>query len=267
MKKIAKIGLRKLVALMMIIALLMGGGGLAGAESIVNRILGKNPLASGASGTEYDVVVALDFQENRLFSKYGVKILVDGTLIGETAHGKSFSTSVQLAEGAHTLVMVSWEDTSISGSLEFYVFESGTLQGRIHTKRATVLLEDPTFAGRPTDRAHLSFEDYKRICRELKGESLAAVERFPEKYEGDSICVRGRVTEALDFLGKTMLITMQTSDGQSWYFVYNRSGGNERLLEGDDITVYGDLGAVSVLLNGKLRVTAHYVYRHTSIFN
>lgn len=75
------------------------------------------------------------------------------------------------------------------------------------------------------------------------------VERNPDDYKGRQIKFSGRVVQVSEgwFDGVTLRVT--TSGGNTWYVTYTHKEGESRILEGDQITCYGECDGVRSYTN------------------
>lgn len=84
-------------------------------------------------------------------------------------------------------------------------------------------------------------EDYKSKCIIV---DYSDVERNPNNYDGKTIKVKGKVTQVIEgwFDSETILL----EEGENtWYVTYTPGENESRILEDDEITVYGKCTGVS----------------------
>lgn len=110
-----------------------------------------------------------------------------------------------------------------------------------------------------TDEQRKLGEDFKiahdkAIANEIKAEkdnyisqcstaNYSDVERNPDNYNGEKIKITGEVVQVSE--GWFDTVTMRvSSNGDMWYVTYTREDGESRILEGDNITCYGECDGV-----------------------
>ena len=76
---------------------------------------------------KYTVQFEIECQENWIFSRYDVNVLVDGELLGTIEHGSTGTYTTELEEGEHTLKVEKEDDINVDGTIEFTVPESADL--------------------------------------------------------------------------------------------------------------------------------------------
>lgn len=83
-------------------------------------------------------------------------------------------------------------------------------------------------------------DEYIAECKTVE---YSDVERNPDKYEGERIKISGSVVQVAE--GWFDSVTLRVSaGGNMWYVTYSREEGESRILEGDNITCYGECGGV-----------------------
>lgn len=103
------------------------GFGVGSAESEPTEESGE-ATSLKTDGETYRVGIDIECEENVMFSKYDVEILVDGESIGVVGHGMSKAFEVALFEGRHTIEARKKGDAGVNGSLDFMV-AGDALQG------------------------------------------------------------------------------------------------------------------------------------------
>lgn len=69
------------------------------------------------------------------------------------------------------------------------------------------------------------------------------VERNPDNYKGTKIVVSGQVVQVSEGFFDSVTLRLN-SGGNMWYVTYSRKEGESRILEGDNITCYGECDGV-----------------------
>lgn len=83
-------------------------------------------------------------------------------------------------------------------------------------------------------------DEYISQCTTVK---YRDVERNPDNYDGAKIKISGEVVQVAE--GWFDTVTMRVSSGGNmWYVTYAREEGESRILEGDNITCYGECDGV-----------------------
>lgn len=80
----------------------------------------------------------VEFESNRLFSKYDVDVFLDANRVGTYEHGKNFTVSIPADEGNHTLRFLKENGPSTEGSIEVNVDSDVTVKCHIECKRDEV---------------------------------------------------------------------------------------------------------------------------------
>ena len=84
-------------------------------------------------------------------------------------------------------------------------------------------------------------EDYKASCATIDYDDVA---RNPDNYDGVTIVVSGSVIQVSE--GWFNSVTLRVDDnGNIWYVTYSRDEDESRILEGDNITIYGECTGVT----------------------
>lgn len=98
-----------------------------------------------------------------------------------------------------------------------------------------------TYEKAEADAAQAEKDNYISQCETVK---YSDVERNPDNYEGKMIKIAGKVIQVSEgwFNSVTMRIS---SNGNIWYATYVRADGESRILEGDNITCYGECDGVT----------------------
>ena len=104
--------------------------------------------------------------------------------------------------------------------------------------------------------SNISEQDYKKLCKYYDYNDIL---RNPDKYKEKFCIVSGTVDQTIEgWLSDSIFIT--DSNGNKWGCVYSYNKGESKILEGDNITVYGELDGTTTsrTLLGK-QVTLPYV--------
>ncbi len=79
--------------------------------------------------------------------------------------------------------------------------------------------------------------EYIQSCESIP---YTDIQRNPDKYTGKHIMIQGEVTDMVKaWFGNRVTLDVENEEG-TWYVVYEQSEGEDRVLKGDYLTVYGD---------------------------
>lgn len=80
-------------------------------------------------------------------------------------------------------------------------------------------------------------EEYKDLCETLKYKDIL---RSPDSYEGKMCKVSGKAEQIIEGWLGTLTIYVVDSNGDKWGCTYMYKDGEEHVLEGDSVIVYGE---------------------------
>lgn len=92
--------------------------------------------------SKYSVQVKMECVGNLFFSKYDVKILVDDVEISILEHGTTNTYNLELEEGEHTLRVEKEDDSSIDGTVDFFVTENMALNYKLSLSSDQIEMEE-----------------------------------------------------------------------------------------------------------------------------
>lgn len=121
---------------------------------------------STVSGPQYTVGIEIDCQANLIFSKYDLKILVDGSEIGTLKHGKTDTFNVDLGNGAHTLKIQSADSSSVNGSVDFEIIQNNSFKYEVSCTNDKVNIKEIKKINPPIVVSELgdkSYDDVKKL--------------------------------------------------------------------------------------------------------
>ena len=212
--------------------------------------------ADGLSGCEMNKVdgniafhVCVDFDMNRFFSRYDVKILLDGREIGTAYHGKTYEGMLGVSEGYHTLVFANANNPSVLGSTLLKIVRDSDYSCAIHAHWNHIAVRDENLNSVPVDHKAIELEQFIGACESLDYEMAS---RYPEQTTGKRSKITGKVTRTVD-LPLIDISLLAVADGNNiWFVTYSRSAQPQtgRILPGDIITIYGECKGLSNCLTG-----------------
>ncbi len=76
--------------------------------------------------------------------------------------------------------------------------------------------------------------------KKCKTYDYKTIQRKPDKHKGKNIKVSGTVIQVLEGWFGSVGLRLEDSNGDVWYINYSYSDGEDKILEDDNITVYGE---------------------------
>ena len=113
----------------------------AGAYKLSVEYKGGNIICISVDEPEFDVNIKIECVENFIFSKYDVKVYIDGMNKGTITHGGTGTYSLILTKGKHTIRFESAEDASLDGEVELDISKDDTLRFKISCSRSGIEVE------------------------------------------------------------------------------------------------------------------------------
>lgn len=86
----------------------------------------------------YKLKITVDFDSNLMFSRYNVKLKLDGKQIALMQHGQGYTETQVVSAGNHVLTFVKEDDDKVTGRAEVYVDNGTSFSCRIHATRDEV---------------------------------------------------------------------------------------------------------------------------------
>ena len=210
----------------------------------------------GVTGCEMNKVdgnvafhVRVNFDMNRFFSRYDVKILLDGKEVGTVYHGKTYEGMLGVSEGYHTLAFAKADNSSVQGSTLLKIVRDSDYTCAIHAYRNRVAIRDEKLDGVPVDHEAIALEQFIGACESLDYETAS---RYPEQTTGKKTRISGKVTRTVDLPLVDLSLIAVADRNNIWFVIYRRSTQPQtgRILPGDVITVYGECEGLSNFLMG-----------------
>lgn len=91
---------------------------------------------------KYTVQVEIECEENILFSRYDVKILIDDEELGTLEHGATDTYAAELVEGEHTLKAEKEDESDVDGTVKFTISENTNLDYKISLSSDQIEIEE-----------------------------------------------------------------------------------------------------------------------------
>lgn len=90
----------------------------------------------------YEVSFVVDCEENLIFSKYDVVVVIDGQKMGKIDHGKKVAFTVALTEGTHSIKFYKEGSESVDGNHDISVTGNTTINCKIHCTSSQVEIKE-----------------------------------------------------------------------------------------------------------------------------
>ncbi len=167
----------------------------------------------------------------------GDKILLCGTVEGQDSYGFL----------GNSVVIKDCEVLKVNEGLESYDTASSS----------DALQEYFVVTDEIANTNDVSEEEYKSVCETYSYEEIL---RNEDEYKGKHVVISGKVDQVIEGLLGGYSIYITDSSGNKWHCTYRYKDGESKILENDNVTVYGDLNgtANSKTVLGK-QVTMPYV--------
>lgn len=152
----------------------------------------------------------------------------------------------EISEGETVIIVGIVSDSSYSATMKHCrVISKGITQKEIEDAHdeavQTAIKEKEDFEAREKESIEKEKQDYIQSCETVK---YSDVERNPDKFKGKNIMISGSVIQVSEGWFGTVTYRIKQKDGKIWYVSYIRNDNEERILEGDKITVYGKCSGV-----------------------
>lgn len=80
-------------------------------------------------------------------------------------------------------------------------------------------------------------DSYRSSCKTY---SYDKIKRNPDKYKGKKIKMTGKVVQVEEGWFGTVALRVEDSNGNDWYISYSYKDGEDKILENDSVSVYGE---------------------------
>lgn len=208
--------------------------------SKVKVTVSEGPTIIDVNG-QTELELTIDFRKNAAFSTYDVDLYCDDVLIATLPHGEGFHGILKVSEGIHTITFYEYGNHSKTGKSEFSVHENTVFSCHIEATSSGIVVSDEKLNNGGSSSL-VNQSDYINACVTVQYKD---VERNPEQYKGKKIKVSGKVIQVME---SGSSVTLRVSDARDsdniWYVTYKRSENEARILEDDNITLYGECRGV-----------------------
>lgn len=204
----------------------------------------ETPAGEGAasSGTyvvidpagEAELDLAIDFRTNAMFSTYSVDLYCDDVFVLTLGHGEDYHGTLKVSEGIHTIHFYKNGDKSVKGKCEFSVVGKTSFSCHIEATRNEVEV-----SRQKRNNGNDGLYDKASYIKECTTIQYKSIERNPEQYKGAHIKVTGTVIQVVESGSSSVIMRVMDANDDIWYVTYKRADGEGRILEDDQITLYG----------------------------
>lgn len=149
-----------------------------GLNSIQNLAENKSTYEKSAEITTeetFDVLFNVDCDENLLFNKYDVIVLIDDQQVGKIAHGTEFSFNVDLTDGKHVIKFHKDGSEAVSNTKEFDVTGASIINCEIWCKNTNVEILEFEFSDVTANSSNSS-------SRQHRGDFDSRTDIKPKQY-------------------------------------------------------------------------------------
>lgn len=96
-----------------------------------------------------------------------------------------------------------------------------------------------------SDNKKVSKKEYKQSCESFDLDKYKDILRNPDNYNGKKIKLKGKVTQVIEGWFDSFTLYIEDKNGNTWDMNYTYKDNESRKLEGDNITVYGELNGTA----------------------
>lgn len=208
---------------------------------IKNKDLDK--YCANMDGTKiYVVTVVDDIKEDDLFQSN----LSDGYMMSNFHVGENFNTYKSFINKGDLVAIAGtvtgYDNYSITGTSvdvsDCIIFAVGEKAKEYRKKKSDKSLKKYFKMTEDVAKTNddISEDEYKGLCKKLEYEKIL---RNPDDYEGKYCKLSGTVSQVIEGWFDSFTIYIKDSEGNIWGCTYSYNDGEEHVMEGDSITVYG----------------------------
>lgn len=258
---------RIIVTLMLVLSMAfsgMSGISTATAEVSTERqpSTSENLLMMKINGN-YCFHLEVTFDKNKYFSRYDIKLYMDGREVAIIPHGESYDGTLGVSKGYHTLTFAKADNPGhVYGTSQLKITEDSDYTCAIHAYRTHVDIRNEIQNGVFVDHAALAKELFIKLSKKL--DYMTAC-RYPESVIGEKVKIHGKVEKVVD-LPIISVSLMALVDGDNiWYVPFTQDPVEGRILADDIVTVYGEFSGISSFYMGNGLVFGNWLAEYPTI--
>ncbi len=258
---------RIIITLMLVLSMVFSGVSgisIANAEESAEKptTTSENLLMMKVNGS-YCFHVQVDFDKNKYFSRYDVKLYVDGHEITIIPHGETYDGVLGVSKGYHTLTFAKADNPGhVYGTSQLKITEDSDYACTIHAYWSHVDIQNEVQNGIIVDHAALEKEIFIKLSKKL--DYMTAC-RYPQSVMGEKVKISGKVAKVVD-LPLISLSLMALVDGNNiWYVPFTQNPSEGRVLADDTITVYGEFYGISSFYMGNGLIFGSWLAEYPTI--
>ena len=174
--------------------------------SMMMTVFFSSSFAEAASDETYKLTIKIDFEGNLIFSRYNVRLKLDGKQIALMKHGEDYSGTQTVSPGGHVITFVKEDNNSVNGRAEVVVEGDTTFSCGIYVYSDMIEPWDIKVSSIPTGQKKARTTPYKTF-------SFGRYEQ-DNKTENGTEPILWYIAEEKD--GKAFLISTKTLDNQKY---------------------------------------------------
>lgn len=207
--------------------------------------------------------VQVRFDTNKYFSRYDVRMFMDGKEIAVIPHGGFYEGILGLSGGYHVLKFAKSDNPEgIYGTSMVKVTTDSDYECIIHAYWSHVEIGNELQNGAAIDHAALDREVFIRECEHPDYDEIR---RYPDKARGGKMKITGKVINVVD-LPLVSSSLMALAEGENvWFVPFVRNRDEARILVDDTVTVYGVYKGLSSFYMGNGFVFGNWLAAYPTI--
>ena len=253
----------------LVLVLSMAFSGMSGMSNAVAEVHAENPanisdnLLMRKVNGNYCFHIQVDFDTNKYFSRYDVKLYMDGHEVAIIPHGESYDEILGVSKGYHTLTFAKADNPGhVYGTSQLKVMEDSDYTCAIHAYWSHVDIRNEVQNGTIIDHDALAKELFIKLSKEL--DYMTAC-RYPNSIIGEKVKINGKVEKVVD-LPLLSISLMALVDGDNiWYVPFTQDPVEGRILADDSVTVYGEFSGISSFYMGNGLVFGNWLAGYPTI--
>lgn len=258
---------RFIITLMLVLSIVFSGTtGITtanAAESAATQATASDGLQMIKVNGTYCFHIQVDFDKNKYFSRYDVKMYFDGHEIAIIPHGESYDGILGVSKGYHTLTFAKADNPGhVYSTSQLKVMDDTDYTCAIHAHWSHIAIRNEVQNGVIVDHAALKKELFIKLAKKL--DYMTAC-RYPESIIGEKVKISGKVVKVVD-LPLLSVSLMSLADGNNiWYVPFTQDPAEGRILADDIVTVYGEFGGISSFYMGNGLVYGNWLAEYPTI--